>query len=259
MKRKYDLIYSLGRDCACSEYLIRAGLRTCSGPFDWITGPKFVDRISFIENDFKYFLNINDLEPIKKDLNANVVDLKNDYYTNTRTKFIFLHDFKTNIPLKESLTEVEAKYNKRIERFYRNINKKKHVLLVFFTHHEKINTNDIKEFYRKLTRKFNKTVDLLIIDHDEKMDPNGDFVKEVISKNIEKYTLYIRTYFDDGVPTVAGRYEICDTISKQFSLCIPFYKNRTFIKHFSKFITIFIPIKGWRKKIREKLRRLTEL
>ncbi len=258
MKRKYDLIYSLGRDCACSEYLIRAGLRTYSGPFDWITGPKFTDRIDIILNDFEGFLNIEDLEPLDKNINPNVVDQKNDYYKNNRSKFHFYHDFSSGIKLEESFKGVKEKYNRRIGRFYKKIGEAKNVLLVYFTHYENIDVGTILDSCKKLENKFHRDIDFLIINHDESM-AKGEVKKEEIAKNIEKYTLYTRDFYKDGILTVLGRYEDCDKIFKQFKLCAPFYRSRTFIKYFSRFITMFIPIKGWRKKLREKLKRVIEL
>lgn len=35
--KKYDIIYSIGRDCACASYLQQNGLRLTSGPFDWLS------------------------------------------------------------------------------------------------------------------------------------------------------------------------------------------------------------------------------
>lgn len=35
-KQTYDAVYSLGTNCAASDYLRRMGLRKGAGPFDWI-------------------------------------------------------------------------------------------------------------------------------------------------------------------------------------------------------------------------------
>lgn len=34
---KFDMIYSIGEDCACSLYMNKLKLRKVSGPFDWLT------------------------------------------------------------------------------------------------------------------------------------------------------------------------------------------------------------------------------
>ena len=53
--KKYDIIYSIGRDCACASYLQQNGLRLTSGPFDWLTNAGFEDRFELMLNDFQCF------------------------------------------------------------------------------------------------------------------------------------------------------------------------------------------------------------
>ncbi len=47
-KHKYDIIYSLGSNCACALYLNKYALRTTSGPFDWVSEMSFENRIDLI-------------------------------------------------------------------------------------------------------------------------------------------------------------------------------------------------------------------
>ena len=68
MKQKYDIIYSIGRDCACAMYMKQANLRACSGPFDWLTNANFETRIDLILNDFQDFINKNDIVPLEKEM-----------------------------------------------------------------------------------------------------------------------------------------------------------------------------------------------
>lgn len=44
---RYDVIYSLGRDCSCAMYMRQTNLRSCSGPFDWLTHAGFEKRFEF--------------------------------------------------------------------------------------------------------------------------------------------------------------------------------------------------------------------
>lgn len=39
--QKFDLIFSIGEDCACSSYLRRYNLQDYSYPFDWLTKATF--------------------------------------------------------------------------------------------------------------------------------------------------------------------------------------------------------------------------
>lgn len=52
MQDVYDIVYSLGRDCACSKYMRNNRLRIVSGSFDWLTNASFNQRL---ELNFKQF------------------------------------------------------------------------------------------------------------------------------------------------------------------------------------------------------------
>ena len=79
MHKKYDIIYSIGRDCACAMYMNNCKIRATSGPFDWLTNASFETRMNLILNDFADFLNPNDIKFLPKDPNV-INDEKNDYY-----------------------------------------------------------------------------------------------------------------------------------------------------------------------------------
>ena len=50
MKNKYDIVYSIGHDCACSMYLKKHNLRVVSGPLDWLTSVPAHMRFNLILN-----------------------------------------------------------------------------------------------------------------------------------------------------------------------------------------------------------------
>ncbi|MDE5615394.1 MAG: DUF616 domain-containing protein [Alphaproteobacteria bacterium] len=96
--KMYDIIYSIGRDCACSFYLQTNNLRSCSGPFDWIITADFKQRFDMLLSRFKYFMNPKYFEFLPK--NPNIFnDDKCDYYRNIKTGFDFYHDFPVGVPL----------------------------------------------------------------------------------------------------------------------------------------------------------------
>jgi len=64
IKEKYDFIVSIGSDCTCSGILRARKLQDFSFPFDWLAGGRLNDRISLVVNDFKDFLNKEDLKLI---------------------------------------------------------------------------------------------------------------------------------------------------------------------------------------------------
>ena len=88
MSKKYDIIYSIGRDCACAMYMRKTNLRICSGPFDWLTNASFEKRFEMMLNNFTGFLDKDKLKPMPKPTQF-PSDKNNDYYENVENGFYF--------------------------------------------------------------------------------------------------------------------------------------------------------------------------
>lgn len=65
-KEAYDVIYSLGTNCACAEYLRKYNLRRYAGPFDWITSPNIHAPFEAITTHFKSFLDFAHIIPTEQ-------------------------------------------------------------------------------------------------------------------------------------------------------------------------------------------------
>ena len=168
LKNKFDLIVSLGKDCACTSYLRKCGLQYNSYPFDWLTYAPFANRIKLVVEDFKDFLNLEDLKMMQKPTEFGS-DPNNDYYENISNQLYFWHDFPTGIPLEESYPEVNAKYQRRIKRLYEKIEQAQKILFVWFAHNSLQKIDDIRDAYKKLKEKFeDKEVYLLVIENCQK-------------------------------------------------------------------------------------------
>ena len=168
LKNKFDLIISIGSDCACTSYLRRCNLQYNSYPFDWLTNAPFENRIELLVNDFKDFMNFDDLEIMQKPTQINA-DSGHDYYMNKRNNFYFWHDFPAKTSLIDSFQEINEKYKRRIKRLYDEINQSEKILFVWLSHSKNHNIYEILSEYKKLKDKFNnKDVFLLIIENSEK-------------------------------------------------------------------------------------------
>lgn len=127
----YDLIIPMGVACSCSQSLRRAQLQHLSLPFDWIGRERenlhweddLSNRASTIATGFDELFRIEDFE--HHGLHTNGLAK----YYNTHTGYIFLHDFKPDIPFPEAFAEVKAKYERRISRLYELIASSKRILL----------------------------------------------------------------------------------------------------------------------------------
>ena len=164
-KNKFDLVVSLGEDCACTSYLRRCNLQHNSYPFDWLTNAPFENRINLVVNDFKNFLNFEDLVLMEKPTEF-PSDIHHDYYENKSTDFYHWHDFPADIPLNDSYSFVNEKYQRRIERLYNDIENSQKILFVWLSHSKLHSKEEITEAYKKLSERFaGKEIYQLIIEN----------------------------------------------------------------------------------------------
>ena len=124
MKKKYDVIFSMGAACSCSQALREAGLQFASFPFDWVGGPGMSFKAQMMVDDFAGWFAPGTLTRIEAP--------KFSTCTWYRDKFGFtpLHDFPVEVPLEERLPVVQAKYRRRIDRFTRLLDAARRVLVV---------------------------------------------------------------------------------------------------------------------------------
>lgn len=109
---KYKHFISLGGNCYVAEDLSRMGLRDCSYPFDWLFSDDFSGIVLAIEDRFKDLTTEHLLFQHKNN--------RSRYY-NQKYKFSFFHDFSKYLPLSKQLAEVKTKYERRSERFLKDI------------------------------------------------------------------------------------------------------------------------------------------
>lgn len=162
---KFDIVFSIGEDCACTSYLRRCNLQHNSYPFDWLTNAPFENRISLIHDNFSNFINLEYLKPlVKKAHNEN--EKKYDLYENILNGLHFYHDFPANVDLKDSYQKVYEKYQRRIERLYNEIENSEKILFVWLSHSKLHSNEEIIEAYKKLCERFkNKEIYLLVIEN----------------------------------------------------------------------------------------------
>lgn len=189
--KKYDVIFSLGSACLCSQTLRKLHLQFCSYPLDWVTGGDFIGRVELLVSDFKDYLNQQYLV-----FYPEWQEPKKNVYQNQRTKIIFPHDFPLDIPFETSFPEVKEKYNRRISRLIKNIETAKRVLIVYVcppvAEQNDVSDNQLKDCYDKIINRFpNKNIDLLYIICSKSVG------EQKIGDHIFKYSF---DYVEDGTP-----------------------------------------------------------
>lgn len=162
--KKFDLIVSLGEDCACTSYLRRYHLQDFSYPFDWLTKASFETRIELLTNNFTSFLELSNLRKIDK--KGNIVDKNCDYYEDIKSNFYFYHDFPNGQNISVSYPIVKAKYERRINRLYSEIDRASNILLVWWSRESKHSEQNFISAYDNIKKHFtSKNIFLLAIEY----------------------------------------------------------------------------------------------
>lgn len=140
----FEYFVSLGNACQVASSMSKYGLRSFSGPFDWLVTNDFAWVLHYMETDFRDFLLSENLE--RYDENPN-------HFCDKQSKVLFIHE-RDNF--EKEYNRLKAKYDRRINRF---IEKRKHKVcyLRFITGQEELvyienNENDIEAVIRKYNR-----------------------------------------------------------------------------------------------------------
>ena len=127
-KEAYDVIYSLGTNCACAEYLRKYNLRIYAGPFDWLISSDIYAPFKAITTHFKSFLDFAYIIPSKQASHKSC----NQVCQHAQTNYVFFHDFLPDQPLTQQMPTIQAKYARRSARFENDLKSGKKVLLVWY-------------------------------------------------------------------------------------------------------------------------------
>lgn len=171
--QKYSNIVSLGFFCSVSTELERIGMRNCSYPLDWVISD-FSNVMDMIENHFRDFLKEEYLEEVKEKQLPNTIVVKN-----RKTDTIFFHDFRKSSTIKEQLSNVVLKYNRRINRFYKDITNQKTLFIRYIK--DKVEVTYLCQNYErilKILRKYNAGNDIIFIYSED----NEGFCEKSITK-----------------------------------------------------------------------------
>ena len=197
--KKYQNYISLGYFCATASELERVGLRNVSSPFDWCIS-NFEGVINAINDGFDKYLDYDLL------LQS---DSCNAHYYNKKYRTWFYHDFDKYHSLADQLPAVKAKYIRRINRFYCNIEQP--TLFVRYI------SDEVKDEYDKseeltwiennnsqivsLLKSFNVDNDIVYIANNEvvsskisifnvEKDENDGVARKPLDKNLELHHIF---------------------------------------------------------------------
>ncbi len=101
----FDHFISLGLSCPMAGSMSKYGLRSCSGPFDWLVTVDLGWVLYHIDTDFKEFLLQENLESY----NDNPL-----HFRDKLSGFVFLHE---KLSFRDEYIELKCKYDRRIDKF----------------------------------------------------------------------------------------------------------------------------------------------
>jgi len=234
--KTYDFIFGIGRACACSQALRRAGLQLLSLPWDWFAtdpqpdGPDLDVRLKIMETDFADWLREEDLKFI-----SDHADNGKDQYRNTRYPLVYLHDFPHGVPLHESYPAVKAKYDRRVARLRRLLAEAKNGVLAVYMDSPvsaKADVATCQAAQRRLQSLYpHVKVDFLMITL-ESGRPFKDRTVEDLGEGFTHVSFDFKDY-GRGKPDYAVNLQMCADVMKSLA-AVRDYRTRAEIKAMAK-------------------------
>lgn len=123
----YHHVISLGDMCQVAKQLSLHHCRKEAFPFDWIMCP-FDGLYRFIANQAEHFLDRDTL--IFVDDRPDYIGGKRSFIEDTVYRMQFLHDFEKPPYFLRNYDKIKAKYDRRVDRFFKVLNSDKNVLFI---------------------------------------------------------------------------------------------------------------------------------
>ena len=151
--KEYDLAFSLGFACACSQSLRDNGLQTASFPFDWVLTTGLGASVDMLTRGFDGWFAREDLRLWDVRISGGYVSR---VYRDVRHGFVFAHDFTNVEPIETHYAAAKARYDRRAKRLLERIGAAKRVLAVYVGHpaEPRIPDEDLVSARRRLADRF---------------------------------------------------------------------------------------------------------
>ncbi len=238
--KNYTHYISLGYFCEVAQDLEKLGLREFSSPFDWVISD-FSCVMKALDNKFEDFLGYENL--------LQNIACRSHYYE-SKYRFYSFHDFSPCRSLKEQYRDVKEKYDRRINRFLKEI--KSPTLFIRYISSEDVDDSGksvelewIEQNYRYIQdvlKKYNEDNDILFIGDEtvisEKIkiyhvprDKKENVSKLPICNNKELYPLLQGVDFL-GKEENQRRYREKRKFFKRLSKRVKLYSQKFFLKEY---------------------------
>lgn len=133
IKKKYDLICSLGGNCSACHNLIYRNLRLCAFPFDWLYMKEdtvLLNLAKCFANNFSNFMLKENMKFITHEEFGPNGHNDRIFYQDIETGYYFLNHFNKKIDENFEYENVKKIMDRRLERFKKILQKSKNILFV---------------------------------------------------------------------------------------------------------------------------------
>ena len=195
---------SLGEACQTASSMSKYGLRSWSGPFDWLVTDSLPWVLKYMETDFKGFLEKENLERCKD---------RPKVFIEKKSGFEFRHDYE--LPFETRYDELRRKYQKKIDRFLAETIKPTCFLRTVISLDEIRYINENHKYIKEVIEKKNNQSEIIfLIRKDVKMDEEIPF-RHYVMPGIWNGgpEAIIRTWFDGADEFLRYCYGCYDILS----------------------------------------------
>lgn len=237
-RRSYDLVFSLGQDCKCSQSLRKANLQHYSYPFDWLAEGSLSQRAEILANEFVGWFEKEDLEDICIPAVNRFAEVHN-IVVNKKTAIEYRHDFLENSTIDEKYEEVAEKYKRRAKRLVDSIKKANKVLVVYTIGYRRspVTIEELESAREVLARHYGEKIEVLGIFDDF---PNHNYPPmKSVSKDGKTFRWSLPC-----VKTVGAEYEVKGSIipkclSRLISCSCPHTKEEIRKRHREEHLALY--------------------
>lgn len=241
MKKKFDIVFSIGNLCASTENLRKCQLQFATYPLDWVAGGDIIHRTKIMISGCENFIQLETLEKFAENMLSRV---PKHVCKNTANQLVFNHDFPLHLPIEESFPAVKAKYDRRVARLQKQMAESDSILFVWVdsiikgaeSPYEKL-----EEAYELIKAKFDDKASFLVLKN-EAGRSFKDRIEKDYNDNFKCITFDYNGYAE--LPHIVNPKGIIKIFSR-ISLTPKFLTPKQRILRIFAYIKLFITGKLW--------------
>lgn len=241
MRKKFDIVISIGNLCASTENLRKCQLQFYTYPYDWVAGGDVIRRTRQTLDGCKDFIL---LEKLKKVAENRLSKIPKIVCTNTANCTFFNHDFPLDKPIEESFPAVKAKYDRRAARLQKHMAESNSILFVWIdsiVEDADCTYEQIEQAYELIKEKFGDKASFLAFKNEAGRSYKNRIEKDY-NDNFKCITFDYNGYAE--LPHIVNSKGIIKTFCK-FRLTNKFITPKNRFYRFFAYIKLFLTGQSW--------------